>query len=54
VVEQNRDGQLLELLTLHLPPALAGRLRSIRHYDGQPLAAEAITHPLLQMEAVGV
>jgi 2-oxoglutarate/2-oxoacid ferredoxin oxidoreductase subunit alpha len=52
VVEQNRDGQLLELLTLHLPPALAGRLRSIRHYDGQPLGADAITHPLLQMEAV--
>jgi 2-oxoglutarate ferredoxin oxidoreductase subunit alpha len=52
VVEQNRDGQLRDLLTVHLPPALSGRLRSIRRYDGQPLAADAITNPLLQMEAV--
>jgi 2-oxoglutarate/2-oxoacid ferredoxin oxidoreductase subunit alpha len=54
VVEQNRDGQLLGILAQELPAELAGRLRSIRHYDGQPLAADAITEPLLELEAVAV
>jgi 2-oxoglutarate ferredoxin oxidoreductase subunit alpha len=52
VVEQNRDGQMYELLRLHLPPDQAGKLRSIRHYDGRPLPAEAITRPLLELEGV--
>jgi len=52
VVEQNRDGQMFDLIKLALPPDLTGRLRSIRHYDGQPIPAEAITEPLLQSEAV--
>jgi 2-oxoglutarate/2-oxoacid ferredoxin oxidoreductase subunit alpha len=52
VVEQNRDGQLFDLIRLALPADLTGRLRSIRHYDGQPIPAEAITEPLLQSEAV--
>jgi 2-oxoglutarate/2-oxoacid ferredoxin oxidoreductase subunit alpha len=50
VIEQNRDGQVYDLLRLHLPAELAGRLRSIRHYDGQPVPAEAITRPLLELE----
>jgi 2-oxoglutarate/2-oxoacid ferredoxin oxidoreductase subunit alpha len=54
VVEQNRDGQLLGILTQELPAALADRLRSIRHYDGQPVAAAAVTEPLLAQEAVCV
>jgi 2-oxoglutarate ferredoxin oxidoreductase subunit alpha len=54
VVEQNRDGQLLAILRDELPAGLAGRLHSIRHYDGQPVAADAITHPLLELEAVAV
>ena len=52
VVEQNRDGQLYDLIRLQLPPELAPRLRSIRHYDGQPLPAIAITRPLLELEMV--
>lgn len=52
VVEQNRDGQMYDLLRLHLPAELGGRLRSIRHYDGRPIPAEAITRPLLELEAV--
>ncbi len=52
VVEQNRDGQMHDLIKLALPADLAGRLRAIRHYDGQPIPAEAITEPLLQTEAV--
>ncbi|HEX6547911.1 MAG TPA: 2-oxoacid:acceptor oxidoreductase subunit alpha [Candidatus Dormibacteraeota bacterium] len=52
VVEQNRDGQMYDLLRLDLAPELAARLRSIRHYDGRPIPAEAITRPLLELEAV--
>ena len=52
VVEQNRDGQMFDLIRLNLPAELVGRLRSIRHYNGQPIPAEAITEPLLQSEAV--
>ena len=52
VIEQNRDGQVYDLLRLALPPALVARLRSIRHYDGQPIPADAITEPLLESEAV--
>jgi len=54
VVEQNRDGQMYDQLRLELPGELAGRLRSVRHYDGQPIPAEAITRPLLELEAVPV
>jgi 2-oxoglutarate ferredoxin oxidoreductase subunit alpha len=52
VAEQNRDGQMFDLIRLSLPAELVGRLRSIRHYNGQPIPAEAITEPLLQSEAV--
>jgi 2-oxoglutarate ferredoxin oxidoreductase subunit alpha len=52
VVEQNRDGQLYDLVRLALPPDLVGRVRSIRHYNGQPIPAAAITEPLLATEAV--
>ena len=50
VIEQNRDGQMYDLLRLELAVDLAGRLRSIRHYDGQPIPAESITRPLLELE----
>jgi 2-oxoglutarate ferredoxin oxidoreductase subunit alpha len=52
VAEQNRDGQLYDLVRLALPPDLVGRVRSIRHYNGQPIPAAAITEPLLTTEAV--
>src|SRR5713101_3679710 len=52
VAEQNRDGQMFDLIRLSLPAELVGRLRSIRHYNGQPIPAEAITEPLLQSEPV--
>jgi 2-oxoglutarate ferredoxin oxidoreductase subunit alpha len=54
VVEQNRDGQVYDLVRLALPPDLVARVQSIRHYNGQPIPAAAITEPLLQMEAVPV
>ncbi len=50
VVEQNRDGQLYDLVRLALPGALVDRVRSIRNYDGQPITAETITRPLSELE----
>jgi 2-oxoglutarate ferredoxin oxidoreductase subunit alpha len=41
VVDQNRDGQMYDLLRLELGDH-AMRLRSIRHYDGFPLDAETV------------
>ena len=52
IVEQNRDGQLYDLVRLALPAELVDRVRSIRHYNGQPIPAVAIVEPLLEKEAV--
>lgn len=52
VVELNRDGQLYELLRLFVTPELAARLVSVRRYDGQPLPAEAVIRPILELEAI--
>lgn len=49
-VEQNRDGQLHGLLREELPAHLIERLHSIRHYNGVPIDASAITRPLLAAE----
>ena len=46
VVDQNRDGQLYDLVRLALPADLVTRLQSIRHYDGQPIPATSITDHL--------
>ena len=52
VVEQNRDGQVYDIVRLALPPDLVRRVHSIRHYNGQPIPAAAIVEPLQQTEAV--
>ncbi len=52
VVEQNRDGQMRALLKMDLPPDLAVRLLSVRHYDGLPIDARSITDAVLAQEAV--
>jgi 2-oxoglutarate/2-oxoacid ferredoxin oxidoreductase subunit alpha len=41
VIDQNRDGQMYDLLRLEVDAA-CGKLRSIRHYDGFPLDAETV------------
>jgi 2-oxoglutarate ferredoxin oxidoreductase subunit alpha len=41
VVDQNRDGQMYDLLRLEAGSE-CGRLRSLRHYDGFPLDAETV------------
>ncbi len=47
VVEQNRDGQMAQLLMTEFPE-YARKLVSIRQYDGSPVTAEDIFEPLLQ------
>ena len=50
VVEQNRDGQVYNLLRAALPPELVDRIISITHYDGTPLAAANVREPILERE----
>jgi 2-oxoglutarate ferredoxin oxidoreductase subunit alpha len=51
VVEQNRDAQLAALMTLHLAPELAPRLRSVAHIHGLPLDARSVTEEIVALEA---
>jgi 2-oxoglutarate ferredoxin oxidoreductase subunit alpha len=50
VVEQNRDAQMRSLLQLDLPADLAGRLRSVLHYNGLPIDARSVTDQVLVQE----
>ena len=49
VVEQNRDGQMAELVRLELPSE-AGRVGSVRHYTGMPIDARFISEDVLRLE----
>jgi 2-oxoglutarate/2-oxoacid ferredoxin oxidoreductase subunit alpha len=49
VVEQNRDGQMAELVRLEAPE-LAGRVRSVRHYTGMPVDARSVSEEVLRQE----
>jgi 2-oxoglutarate ferredoxin oxidoreductase subunit alpha len=50
VVEQNRDGQLHQILQVELGAELAGRLRSVRHYNGWPLFAADVVPAIRKRE----
>ena len=49
VVEQNRDGQMLDLIRMEFP-MLAMKLRSIRHYNGLPIDAQFVTDHIVEQE----
>ncbi len=49
VVEQNRDGQMLDLIRMEFP-MLATKIRSIRHYNGLPIDAQFVTDHILDQE----
>jgi 2-oxoglutarate ferredoxin oxidoreductase subunit alpha len=51
VVDQNRDGQMYDLLRLDLEPEEVKKLRSVRHYDGLPIDARSITDGIASQEA---
>ena len=46
VVEQNRDGQLLNLMKVDLNPAHAAKLHSIVYFGGLPLDARIVTEAI--------
>jgi 2-oxoglutarate ferredoxin oxidoreductase subunit alpha len=49
VVEQNRDGQLYDLVRLEAGVE-AARVRSVRHYIGLPIDARSVTDEILRQE----
>jgi 2-oxoglutarate ferredoxin oxidoreductase subunit alpha len=50
VVDQNRDGQMRDLLKLDVDPKLVTKLRSVRHYNGLPIDARSITDEIISQE----
>ena len=49
IVENNRDGQLCQLLTMYLPE-MGARLRKASHGDGMPLSARWVRNEILSQE----
>jgi 2-oxoglutarate ferredoxin oxidoreductase subunit alpha len=54
VIEQNRDGQMLSLIRMETDPALATKLRSVRHYCGLPIDARSLTDGVIEQESSNV
>jgi 2-oxoglutarate ferredoxin oxidoreductase subunit alpha len=54
VAEQNRDAQMRELLRVDLALAEAGKLRSVRHYNGLPVDARSVTDEILSQEGAAI
>lgn len=52
VVEQNRDGQLMQLIRSHYPQYW-DKCHSILHYDGMPLEAQFIFDRAMELEKGG-
>jgi len=50
VVDQNRDGQMLQLLKLDIAIDDIARLRSVRHYNGLPIDARSVTDDIIAQE----
>ena len=49
VVEQNRDGQVADVLRLKVPGS-AGKIQKVLHYDGEPMPASAVEQAILAAE----
>ena len=50
VVDQNRDGQMMELLKLDIAVPDIIKLRSVRHYNGLPIDARSVTDDIISQE----
>jgi len=50
VIDQNRDGQMRDLLKLDIDPLQIPKLRSVRHYNGLPIDARSITDEIVSQE----
>ena len=53
IVEQNRDGQMCDLVRLTICGSDCSKLRSARHYTGHPIDARTITDEILSQEIRG-
>jgi 2-oxoglutarate ferredoxin oxidoreductase subunit alpha len=51
VVEQNRDGQMADLLRMEFVEE-ASKIRKVRHYDGLPIDARFITDSIVELEGL--
>jgi 2-oxoglutarate ferredoxin oxidoreductase subunit alpha len=49
VVEQNRDGQLLNLMKIDLDPVHATKLHSVTYFGGLPLDARTVTNAIASL-----
>jgi 2-oxoglutarate/2-oxoacid ferredoxin oxidoreductase subunit alpha len=52
VIDQNRDGQLLQLMRLELEAGDIAKLRSVRYYGGLPLDARTVTDEIVRQEGL--
>jgi 2-oxoglutarate ferredoxin oxidoreductase subunit alpha len=52
VIDQNRDGQLLQLMRMEFDPADIAKLRSVRYYGGLPIDARTITDEIVSQEGL--
>ena len=50
VIDQNRDGQMLQLLRMECSAAQIAKLRSVKHYNGLPLDARSVTDEIISQE----
>jgi 2-oxoglutarate ferredoxin oxidoreductase subunit alpha len=54
IIEQNRDAQMRQLMSLDLSPERQMKLRSVLHYNGLPIDARSITDDVLSQEGYEV
>ncbi len=52
VIEQNRDGQMHDLIRLYTDASEVVKLRSVRHYDGLPIPPGDITQQIASQEGI--
>ncbi len=52
VVDQNRDGQLRELIRREIPAKLASKVLSVRYYGGLPIDARTVTDDVVHQEGL--
>jgi len=50
VVEQNRDGQMADLIKLEVGGAESAKIRKVCHYKGLPIDARFVTDKIVEME----
>jgi 2-oxoglutarate ferredoxin oxidoreductase subunit alpha len=50
VVEQNRDGQMQQLIKMDIAPAEVVKLRGVCHYSGHPLDSRFVTDNIVAQE----